>query len=108
MADFIEDQPPPPPPLSWYFCLTKAELEGVGDLEPSSFEWLLLLTAESHLLSPPLQCLTGNVTPYCTSVTMVGEDGKLGIFSREELDLNFPLGGGVIFQPRGGLQFRDF
>ena len=61
MADFIEDHPPPPPPLSWYFCLTKAELEGVGDLEPSSFEWLLLLTAESHLLSPPLQCLSGNV-----------------------------------------------
>ena len=69
MADFIEDHPPPPPPpppppLSWYFCFTKAELEGVGDLESSSFEWLLLLTAESHLLSPPLQCLTGNVTPY--------------------------------------------
>ena len=64
MADFIEDHPPPPPPLSWYFGLTKAELEGVGDLEPSSFEWLLLLTAESHLLSPPLQCLTAKVTPH--------------------------------------------
>ena len=30
--------------------------------------------------------------------------GEHGIFPGEGLDLNFPLGGGAIFQPRGGGQ----
>ena len=56
-----------------------------------------------YKMCSPFNLCACKCTPHISTLTKARSIGEDGIFSGEGLDLNFPLGGGAIFQPKGEL-----